>query len=70
MDDFDPHLANETESEPEPDEEEYVDKPEKPRVKSAFVEEEADESEPEENGGKLILFLNYKWEASGFFRAS
>lgn len=52
MDDYDHHLANETESEPESDNEEYKDKPEKPRVKSAFVDEEAEESEPEIADGR------------------
>ncbi|CAB3362027.1 Hypothetical predicted protein [Cloeon dipterum] len=48
IDEFDPHLANETESEPEPEDDEEFAKSEKPRVKSAFVEEEAEEDEVED----------------------
>ncbi|XP_059478025.1 claspin-like [Neocloeon triangulifer] len=50
FDDFDPHLANETESEPEtePEMDEETEEARKPRVKSAFVDEEAEEEGDED----------------------
>ncbi|XP_065340177.1 claspin-like [Cloeon dipterum] len=55
IDEFDPHLANETESEPELEDDEEFAKSEKPRVKSAFVEEEAEEDEIEDEDAPLKM---------------